>query len=70
MWHKLVHLVTDNLRGDNLRDDVPVREANDQAELRREILVLLLVDQPLPGVEVRLALCTRTHTHALTHTQD
>jgi hypothetical protein len=52
------HLVTTNLRGDDLSDDVAVGEADDKAVLGRIVLVLGLGGQALAGIVVGLALAT------------
>ncbi|KAL5889936.1 hypothetical protein ACKVWL_011618 [Pyricularia oryzae] len=49
-------LVTRDLRGDDLHDDVAVGEAHHQAVLGRIVLVLGLGDQPLTGIVVGLSL--------------
>lgn len=49
-------LVTVDLRGHHLSDDVPVGETDDQAVLGRIVLVLGLGDQALAGIVVGLAL--------------
>lgn len=48
-------LVTSDLGGDDLADDVAVGEADDQAVLRGVVLVLGLGDQTLAGVVIGLA---------------
>jgi len=48
-------LVTSDLGGDDLADDVAVGEANDQAVLGGVVLVLGLGDETLAGVVVGLS---------------
>lgn len=50
------NLVTANLRGDDLSDDVAVGEADDETVLGRIVLVLGLGGQALAGIVVGLAL--------------
>lgn len=49
-------LVTTNLRGDDLSDDVAVGEADDETVLGRIVLVLRLGGQALAGIVVGLSL--------------
>ena len=49
-------LVTANLRGDDLSNDVAVGEADDEAVLGRIVLVLGLSGQALAGIVIGLAL--------------
>lgn len=49
-------LVTANLRGDDLSNDVAVGEADDEAVLGRIVLVLGLGGQALAGIVVGLTL--------------
>ena len=49
-------LVTTDLRGDDLSNDVAVGEADDEAVLGRIVLVLGLGGQALAGIVIGLAL--------------
>ena len=54
-----VHAIAGHLGGDDLADDILLREAHYHAVLRRVVLVLVLDDEPLARIVVSLALCRK-----------